>query len=268
MIPAKSVPFHLVLFHCHKRSDGFARIPHPHPATRNAVSSARSQYVRFIQLVHCHGHDRHRNLGSFRLPSLGHVSHVFGADESCTPRGTLPTARGFPCRCHRRPYPSRDYCNLTREPGTVCLCHRARHCSFRWNGRDGDRGRCDSFVRLAACRAQATPLVNLCQSRVRVWRRVIATNTDERFLPLNCHPKRGVGRCNYHTYPSRSRSLCKDFPDGSLICHSFVGPALGTRYIPELWWGSRDPFVSFTSGKSINVRLSLLPISPLPQKTR
>jgi hypothetical protein len=35
-------------------------------------------------------------------------------------------------------------------------------------------------------------------------------------------------------------------------------------YIPELWWGSRDPFVSFTSGKSINVRLSLLPISPLP----
>jgi hypothetical protein len=107
-------------------------------------------------------------------------------------------------------------------------------------------------------------LVNLCQSRVRVWRRVIATNTDERFLPLNCHPKRGVGRCNYHTYPSYSRSLCKDFPDGSLICHSFVGPSLGTRYIPELWWGSRDPFVSFTSGKSINVRLSLLPISPLP----
>jgi hypothetical protein len=107
-------------------------------------------------------------------------------------------------------------------------------------------------------------LVNLCQSRVRVWRRVIATNTDERFLPLNCHPKRGVGRCDYHTYPSHSRSLCKDFPDGSLICHSFVGPSLGTRYIPELWWGSRDPFVSFTSGKSINVRLSLLPISPLP----
>lgn len=88
--------------------------------------SARSQYVRFIQLVHCHGHDRHRNLGSFRLPSLGHVSHVFGADESCTPRGTLPTARGFPCRCHRRPYPSRDYCNLTREPGSVCLCHRSK----------------------------------------------------------------------------------------------------------------------------------------------
>lgn len=129
VIAAKSVPFHLVLFHCHKRSDGFARIPHPTlPLLQrcSVLSHHRSQYARFIQLVHCHGHDRHRNLGSFRLPSLGHVSHVFGADESCTPRGTLPTARGFPCRCHRRPYPSRDYCNLTREPGSVCLCHRSK----------------------------------------------------------------------------------------------------------------------------------------------
>jgi hypothetical protein len=139
-----------------------------HPATVAELSHHRSQYARSIQLVHCHGHDRHRNLGSFRLPSLGHVSHVVGADESCTPRGTLPTARGFPCRCHRRPYPSLDYCNLTREPGSVCLCHRARHCSFRWNGRDGDRGRCDSFVRLAVCRAQATPRQSVPISRACV----------------------------------------------------------------------------------------------------
>lgn len=64
-----------------------------------------------------------------------------------------------------------------------------------------------------------------------------------------------------HLIPDRSAKTSRM---AVLYADGFVGPSLGTRYIPELWWGSRDPFVSFTSGRSINVRLSLLPISPLP----
>jgi hypothetical protein len=64
-----------------------------------------------------------------------------------------------------------------------------------------------------------------------------------------------------HLIPDRSAKTSRMAVS---YANGFVGPSLGTRYIPELWWGSRDPFVSFTSGKSINVRLSLLPISPLP----
>ena len=163
VIAAKSVPFHLVLFHCHERSDGFARIPHPTlPLLQRCseLSHHRSQYARFIQLVHCHGHDRHPNLGSFRLPSLGHVSHVFGADESCTPRGTLPTGRRFPCRCHRRPSPNRDYCNLTRGTWVCLSLSSCKALSISLTGQM--RFFCSS------CRAQATPRQSASISRAPV----------------------------------------------------------------------------------------------------
>lgn len=105
------------------------------------------------------------------------------------------------------------------------------------------------FVRLAA--AASSICVNLRQSRVCVWRRMIAPNTDERFLPLNCHADRGVAVCALRINLSPGMSACErllQLPHVSISfqialqripvrqSHTLLygGPSLGTRYIPEL----------------------------------
>lgn len=200
-----------------------------------------------------------------QLPTSRHLTHRSAVPVSLSPP-TVPESR-----------------SLQSDAGTwVCLSLSSFQGTARFAGMGVTAtGQIRSLC--SSCRLPRAPsdASSFCVNLACAWRWMIATNTDERFLPLNCHADRGVALCALRINLSPGVSVCDRSLQLPHVSTSFQialqtipvrqshmllygGPSLGTRYIPELWWGSCDPFVSFTSGKSVNVRLSLLPISPLP----